>query len=671
MSKRKSEILRSSKRSSSAFESRSSRSENIEYHDHDQIADHEDTQEYLSNPNSQLAKTPKFSVKDHFVFKSSNGANQIYICNICKKCKHRFKNKQEIDKALIECVILDSRPFGDFSKPGIKKLLNVLIPGYSPPNRKTISKKLSIYYLKYKRKLIDIFKNISHIALTTDAWKAKNNLNYICLTAHFMDSQLNYVSLVISFRKFYGRHFSTRLKRWIKQFKKPNNTIESSNDFSKSSNSEIFEESDQSDIEGEISETKYEINDSENVEEINEEEIDNQDSEDEKDDHENCEEIIEVIDDVDNDDNEFNIQDEQFLNSVQILLSKVRETVKFIRKSNVIESFMSDKIEQAFSSKQINYNYSFVLDFHVRWNSTFLMIDRFIKLKDLVKMLTSNNSEIKGLNNSKINKIHRLELNSQEWSLINDLHKILLPFYKATQQLSKRNYPTFSSCYVVYKLLSHFLKAYDSDIETIKCLKRILQKNLEYHLNTKLSFEQRKLIKIASFLNPISNKYLNFEEKNEVEKEIVKLFPNMRRKDQTTSQNKIQVNTNKDNSNVEQNSWKSFEIACGYEEHEERPNHKNGLINLSIKDELSQFSLLVRENTDELESFWKKNMALLPKLASLVKKISIIPGSSVASESAFSVANFNERKERSSLSSRNLRFSILLREMDKIEKLVE
>jgi len=260
----------------------------------------------------------------------------------CFKCKHRFKKKQEIDKALIECVILDSRPFGDFSKPGIKKLLNVLIPGHSPPNRKTISKKLSIYYLKYKRKLIDIFKNISHIALTTDALKAKNNLNYICLMAHFMDNQLNYVSLVISFRKFYGRHFSTRLKRWIKnelsifdindkivsmttdnaadivpatrisfedriscfahnlnlilksiiKFKKPNNTIESSNDFSKSSNNEIFEESDQSDIEDEISETKYEINDSENVEEINEKEIDNQDSEDEKDDHENCDEII-------------------------------------------------------------------------------------------------------------------------------------------------------------------------------------------------------------------------------------------------------------------------------------------------------------------------------------------------------------------------------------------
>ena len=142
-------------------------------------------------------------------YKSQKKKTSVPILNIDSK------KKQEIDKALIECVILDSRPFGDFSKPGMKKFLNVLHPGYKPPTRKTITSKLSIFYNKYKRQLIDIFKKIQHIALTTDVWKAKNNFYYVCLTAHFMDSQMKYESMIISFRKFFGRHYSSRIKKWI------------------------------------------------------------------------------------------------------------------------------------------------------------------------------------------------------------------------------------------------------------------------------------------------------------------------------------------------------------------------------------------------------------------------------------------------------------------------
>ena len=40
--------------------------------------------------------------------------------------------KNEIDQAIIDCVIEDGRPFGDFSKPGMLKLLAVVAPGYKP-----------------------------------------------------------------------------------------------------------------------------------------------------------------------------------------------------------------------------------------------------------------------------------------------------------------------------------------------------------------------------------------------------------------------------------------------------------------------------------------------------------------------------------------------------------
>ena len=48
-----------------------------------------------------------------------------------------------LDEAVVDCIIEDSRPFGDFSKPGMKKFLNKAIPGYSAPSRFTIKRKIN------------------------------------------------------------------------------------------------------------------------------------------------------------------------------------------------------------------------------------------------------------------------------------------------------------------------------------------------------------------------------------------------------------------------------------------------------------------------------------------------------------------------------------------------
>ena len=73
---------------------------------------------------------------------------------------------------------------------------------------------------------------------------------------------------------------------------------------------------------------------------------------------------------------------------------------------------------------------------------------------------------------------------------------------------------------------------------------------------------------------------------------------------------------------------------------------------------------------NKFSEFWLKNGKNIPLLASLVRKYSFIPASSVASESAFSVAGYVNRKERSSLSSDNLTYSMLLRDYNKIKCLI-
>jgi len=80
-----------------------------------------------------------------------------------------------------------------------------------------------------------------------------------------------------------------------------------------------------------------------------------------------------------------------------------------------------------------------------------------------------------------------------------------------------------------------------------------------------------------------------------------------------------------------------------------------------IQDEISFYRKEVSSNNLSFSNFWKKNSSSIPMLASAVRKYCIILASSIAVESAFSEANFIQRKERSSLSSKNLRFTLVLK----------
>lgn len=71
---------------------------------------------------------------------------------------------------------------------------------------------------------------------------------------------------------------------------------------------------------------------------------------------------------------------------------------------------------------------------------------------------------------------------------------------------------------------------------------------------------------------------------------------------------------------------------------------------LTIKEECAFY--ISSMGTSNLQKFWNLYQNKLPMLASVVRNVNIIPATSVASESAFSLANYVQRKERSSLSSK-------------------
>ena len=170
------------------------------------------------------------------------------------------------------------------------------------------------------------------------------------------------------------------------------------------------------------------------------------------------------------------------------LLNKVRTLVRMVRKSGVLSSHVAKKIKDE-NINQVN----FLLDFHVRWNSTYLMITRLKVLKKIANDLTTHPEAIEGVKPKQIVKLKSLEINNDEWNTIDILIKLLKPFFHATKTMSGQNYSTLSLSFVTRDLLKKFLNSNDaneSKKETI--LKRTLSEALEYHLFTKISKEQNQ-----------------------------------------------------------------------------------------------------------------------------------------------------------------------------------
>ena len=49
-------------------------------------------------------------------------------------------DKKQIDNAVVECILTDSRTFNDFNKIGMLGFLNAIKPGYKPPSRHLVRK---------------------------------------------------------------------------------------------------------------------------------------------------------------------------------------------------------------------------------------------------------------------------------------------------------------------------------------------------------------------------------------------------------------------------------------------------------------------------------------------------------------------------------------------------
>uniref|UniRef100_A0A803M8I5 Uncharacterized protein n=1 Tax=Chenopodium quinoa TaxID=63459 RepID=A0A803M8I5_CHEQI len=108
-------------------------------------------------------------------------------------------NLKEIREALIYMIIVDELPFKHVEKPGFKHLKQVACPQFTIPSRVTIARDCVKLYYTEKERLREMFKACQRISVTTDTWTSIKRINYMCLSAHFIDSEWKLHKKIINF----------------------------------------------------------------------------------------------------------------------------------------------------------------------------------------------------------------------------------------------------------------------------------------------------------------------------------------------------------------------------------------------------------------------------------------------------------------------------------------
>ncbi|CAF1374565.1 unnamed protein product [Rotaria sordida] len=214
-----------------------------------------------------------------------------------------------------------------------------------------------------------------------------------------------------------------------------------------------------------------------------------------------------------------NVLTDPTLVKIRLLIKRVRELVGLVHQSsNLNEYVRQQKKEKGLDSDGL------ILDCDIRWNSCYMMIDRFITYQPIIESITIlHRNIISGLSSPVVQHLKRMIFTEDEWDHLIATKNVLKIIYKAYKLLAGRRYQTLSIAYMVTRgLRNSLLKTSSSPqvyIENI--IKKYLLHAFEYHFDQKLSVDQKQAMLIAAYLDPYTYRRMPDSDKNIAEKLIV------------------------------------------------------------------------------------------------------------------------------------------------------
>ncbi|CAF3036273.1 unnamed protein product, partial [Rotaria sp. Silwood2] len=179
---------------------------------------------------------------------------------------------------------------------------------------------------------------------------------------------------------------------------------------------------------------------------------------------------------------------------------------------------------------------------------------------------------------------------------------------------------------------------------------------------------------VAAYLDPFTLAEMSTEEINEAEALIMReaeTFAVAKKTSSTATATREQLqqpSTTSSSSSINSSKQSSlstisrFRTSCRSSSIDSAatPKQEKKETPLTLKQELSAY-ISTSRSYEDYQSYWNEKKTLLPILSSFTRRYNCIPATSVASESAFSVAGYIDRKQRASLLPTTLRYLMLLK----------
>ncbi|CAM4846381.1 unnamed protein product, partial [Rotaria magnacalcarata] len=369
--------------------------------------------------------------------------------------------------------------------------------------------------------------------------------------------------------------------------------------------------------------------------------------------------------------------------TLHLLLKRMRKLINFIHQSSVLDRYVKERIENKLQEinnrlppDQQQQHVQFkdlIIDFEIRWNTTYLMLQRFLLSCSIITNITQNPSNEIGLKENQYEQLKKLAFSRTDWILLMATRNVLKSFYEATTTLSTQKYESIRISYIVITGLKKYLTAAKDEEPFENLLKQeLLSKFNSYFGPIFISYQQCQASLICAFLDPALYVYLTFDqdELGKAEKLVLQRAEFRRISlqpppliTQVTTANSSS-SSRKDEQEQKQQlpslSLNKFLKTCGIQELIKTTEAVKIKEEYTVKEQVAFYVANVK-SLPNFETFWTKYGEQLPDLVSLVKHYSCMQSTSVSSESAFSISGYINRKTRCSLSSAALRFSMCLK----------
>lgn len=313
---------------------------------------------------------------------------------------HKY-DPETLREYVARMIIKDELPFSFVENEGFRDLFSKAEPRFHIPSRTTTTRDVMSLYLKEKSILRDMFvKKKQRVCLTTDTWKSCQNLNYMCLTAHYVDDSwvlhkkiLNYCVIPDSKGETLGKAIEQCLLEWgIERVFTITVDNASSNNVS----------------------VQYVMN---TVNEWGGAILGGQHM------HLRCSAHI------------LNLIVQDGLNDYSASISKIRDVVRYVRGS----SSRMQKLKECADQAKITTKKIICLDVATRWNSTYLMLDVAEKYqKAFERMEMHDVGYVKEFCTGEVKKCP----NESDWEVARVFVKFLKIFYECTLRFSGSKFVT-------------------------------------------------------------------------------------------------------------------------------------------------------------------------------------------------------------------------------------